>query len=966
VDPGAEGAPLLEVRGSAGLDAAISPGGRRAFLVSEGRWVEIQSPEGEPMRLDLGQAAGAIAWIGDERLVVSPTNGGHRLEIWDVATGEKVIEIDPTSRVSEAPGYRLLRATDLAWDPERRILHTLDAATGEYLSYELAEGVTADSRHAVRIEDRHRARYEDFVAATDRQLAERGEFQGATLWRFSVGVAPDGSAWMVERCEAGTAHLLAVGENGAAYRFEVPVPCCSLSAIPWEDGLVLFRPGQEQTPGCFAEVPRPSLPGSSTTWLEVTPLSPRSDARSRRSAYAPARLFRSGSPAPRLAELDAGLALVCSGGDRRPVDCDQVWLDPDVTRAEDLLVAGAPEHPGQPVVGRITVDDVAVEGASVALVPADFRTTRLVTLPLALPAGAREPVREITTGADGQFRLPALAPGEYRLVLTLPGGRIDRSTTFTIVGSRPEEALDLGTLDFHAGLSLEVLVAGPHGRPIPGSIAGAAQEDPTTDQPEALALFQVSADEHGRAVIEGLDPALPVAVTCRAPGHQLWRETFEVPPASVPCTVNPLGRIAGRVVDENGEPLPGARQTLTGGSGLSAGAVETAAADEMGAFLFEDLEPGRFRLVAASPGRGTWNRGLALEAGDSRELGDLVLEAGERWRHRVLGRLSASGRPEPVAGATLAAVDPLGAVAAATTDVYGEAEVQGPAAGPLRLEVRADGFAPRRIEVPEAARSLDAEPHEIVLEPAGWIIAHVWDGSADAPCAGCRVSLSGPGEPQSLVTDGTGTARSEPLAPGTWRASLALLRGYGVVVTRSGGDDSRTAMVRPGATAEVRFGEPEESLEIVLAPPPVEAGGWRLMVRDARGSIRIHPLDADGSVTIERPRGSALLFLTGPSVTVELATLAEDAADPALIEPPEGLLTARLSPSDGALGPLRLDLIDLATDRRAAEIEARPGADLRVPYLRSGTYELRRGGRSLATVSVIDGQETAMGEIPLE
>jgi hypothetical protein len=305
-------------------------------------------------------------------------------------------------------------------------------------------------------------------------------------------------------------------------------------------------------------------------------------------------------------------------------------------------------------------------------------------------------------------------------------------------------------------------------------------------------------------------------------------------------------------------------------------------------------------------------------------------------------------------------------VVAATTDVYREPEIQGPAAGPLRLEDRAPGFAALRVDVPETVRSLDAEPYEIVLDPAGWIVAHVWDGSADAPCAGCRVSLSGPGEPQSLVTDGTGTARSEPLAPGTWRASLARLRGYGAVVTRSGGDDSRTAMVRPGATAEVRFGEPEESLEIVLVPPPVEASGWRLMVRDAPGSIRIHPLDADGSVTIERPRGSALLLLSGPSVTVELATLAADASDPVLIEPPAGLLTARLLPSDRVPGPLRLDLIDLATGRRTAEIEVFPGADLRVPYLRSGTYDLRRGGRSLATVRVIDGQETALGEIPLE
>jgi hypothetical protein len=98
-------------------------------------------------------------------------------------------------------------------------------------------------------------------------------------------------------------------------------------------------------------------------------------------------------------------------------------------------------------------------------------------------------------------------------------------------------------------------------------------------------------------------------------------------------------------------------------------------------------------------------------------------------------------------------------------------------------------------------------------------------------------------------------------------------------------------------------------------------------------------------------------------VTVEVGTLSEDAVDPTIIERRSGVLTAQLPSSLDAAGPVWLELVDIATGRRAAEITARPGSELRVPFLADGVYELRGGGRSLATASVIDGGETDLGEI---
>jgi hypothetical protein len=981
----AEQARVMDFHGPASPRIAVSPGGRRAFLTDVNRTVEVHLPDGSRRQLDLGQQVGGMVWLDDRRLAVSPNDGDHLIEVRDVESGELVQEIEETPRISEAPGFRLFRATALAWDPERHRLHILDAFNGHYRVYDLSKATPATVLEG-RIDDRGRAEYEEQFAQLDRRLAEQGEFQGASVWRFSAALDAHGVAWMVERCDmagggassAGTAHLLAVDPEGAEHRLAVETDCCSLTAVPWGDHLAFAQAARPDRAGCFATALRPSLdsPAVGSAWLEVTPLSPRPAAPSRRGAYGPSVVRRLGPQAEpaailsKVARRDPGLSLVCIGGGGRALACSQVWLDPEAAVAEYRL---PDERPGRPVTGRVTLEGVGAAGASIALVPAEFRTTRLVTLPLALPEGAREPVRKVSTDAGGRFTLPVLVPGDYRLALTLPGGRMDQGTTFTVAPpTRPGPGgatplLDLGTLDFGAGLRLEVAVTGPDGRPIPGAEAGAAQEAPTGGgramPPGGAVLYRAGAGEDGRAAIDGLAPDLALVVSCRAPGHDEWRESFDTPPPFVACILNPLARITGRVVNEDGDALPDARVTLTGGSPSLAGAVETAAPDDEGRFHFEGLEPGLFRLVAASPGRSARTLSLALapgeEAGGDRDIGALVLEPGARWTHRVVD--GADG--EPVAGAVVTAVTPPGGLLPATTDARGEVDLEGPATGSLTVEARAEGFAPARVEVPESARSPDGEPHKIVLERGGWIVAHAWDPSAAAPCAGCRIGLSGRGPAQSLVTDASGTARSEPLAPGTWQASLTRLQGYGAVVSRSGGDDVRTVTVTPGATAEVRFGDPDDTLEVMLSPPPAEPGAWRLAVRDAAGAVRLHLLDSSGSTTVRRPAGGAVLSLMGGGLTIEVGTLSEDAADPTLIECPSGLLTARLPLGAEPAGPVWLELVDLRTGRRAAEIQTTPGSELRIPFLADGVYELRLGGRSLATASVLDGQETVLGKL---
>ncbi len=980
---------------------AVSSGGSQAFFTDGNRKVEVRRPDGTRRTLDIGHELGRAVWLDERRLAVSPKNGDHLVEIWDVESGELLQGVGAVPRISEAPGYRPLRSTELCWDPERHRLHLLDAFTGSYRVYDLSKptpGRAAEPRIKAQIDDRAKGKYDAFIAQTDRQLVAQGQFQGASIWRFLEGLDSHGDAWFVERCDpagdetktsGGSAHLLAVDAEGAEHRFAVETPCCSLHAVPWGDSLVFARSATQGQPGCFASVPRPPVRSLQTGsfWLEGTPLSLRGDPRSRQSSYPPTvrQWFPAGaepgSVAARVRKMAPGSVLLCMGGEDRAVGCTELWLDSDTDAPQSLDLKNDASSTGRAVTGRVSLGGAAVSGAAVSVVPASLRTTRLIVLPLAWPKGSKEPIRQIATDRDGRFTLPELAAGEYRLLVRLSGGRMDHSTTFKVTpppntsshrrspSSASTKPQDLGTLDFPVGLRLTVAVTDLNGTPIPGAQAGAAQPSPEGEEhPGDMTLFSVNAGGDGVAVLDGLAPDLRAVVTCQAPGYDFWRQEFDEPPVSVDCRVAPLARIAGRLVDEDGEPLAKGRVTLAGGSGFGSGAVEAAVvgAKDRGHFAFEGLEPASFQLSAASPGRAAKSLPLALEAGETRNLGDILLEPGSEWRCRVVDGSESEDEPAPIAGATLSAVSPQGSLLPATTDTEGEAQLEGPASGPLTLDVRAPGFAPHRVAVPESVRSLNAPPFEISLYRGGWVEAHVWDEKTGGPCAGCQIELAGSGPAQSLSTDSSGTARSEALAPGTWNASLARIQGYGTVVTRSGGDDVRTVTVTAGMTAEVRFGDPKETLQVVLSPP-LEYAAWRLLVREASGALHVYEIDASGSATVRRPAGGAVLSLLGDGETIEVGTLPEDADDPTLVEAPTGVVTAQLPQDLGASGtgaePLPLVLVNIATGRKAAEVSVRAGAQIRVPFLPDGVYALQAAGRTLATASVSGGGETDLGEL---
>jgi hypothetical protein len=84
------------------------------------------------------------------------------------------------------------------------------------------------------------------------------------------------------------------------------------------------------------------------------------------------------------------------------------------------------------------------------------------------------------------------------------------------------------------------------------------------------------------------------------------------------------GQISGTVTDADGALVPGARVTLSRGSGVG-GAKRTTVTDGAGGFRFEDVAPGRFRLTIVARGLAEGETAGTLLPGQTYEAATIVL-----------------------------------------------------------------------------------------------------------------------------------------------------------------------------------------------------------------------------------------------------------------------------------------------------------------------------------------------------
>lgn len=230
------------------------------------------------------------------------------------------------------------------------------------------------------------------------------------------------------------------------------------------------------------------------------------------------------------------------------------------------------------------------------------QAARPVSWRLVVLTGDGDPViDEERSGEERRFALE-LAPGRYGVRAEARGLTSIPEEVEIRPGAEARVTLTLVPPGVLAGS-----VADPSGNPVVGLpvVLLRSKVAKTRTSTDALGRFALPPVIEGEYTLVLGDPAgaiiPPLAVQVRGSRSEL--ELLTVPE---------LGSVEVQVVDETGEPAPGARVNGTGDHG---GSVE-AESDSQGRATGEFLPAGMYRLFAAHPTQGRGNRVFELQPGE--------------------------------------------------------------------------------------------------------------------------------------------------------------------------------------------------------------------------------------------------------------------------------------------------------------------------------------------------------------
>jgi protocatechuate 3,4-dioxygenase beta subunit len=421
------------------------------------------------------------------------------------------------------------------------------------------------------------------------------------------------------------------------------------------------------------------------------------------------------------------------------------------------------------------------------------------------------PVRiERDSGAPGDDPLPtivssdhvgaftAVVPaGTYRLSAARPGYVLRRAPSVD-AGASAEPVKTV--LELVRGARVFGKVVDPHG----GAAAGArvrclasAIEDLTV-QTGALPLAAEAAampsgvgralgttrgtvaDRDGRFTIDDLIPGRYRVEVAHGGAQPLRSDEFVLAPGDRrdvgKLALQPGFPVAGRVVDEGGNPIEGARVVVaSGGSGASAGLF--AISDAGGNFALA-LPAGSYRLSAHASGRGTAQASVNVAAGSAPPALQLKLVRAEA----TLEGLVRDDGGRPLARARLAvwpadALDPgvtPGAtpIASSVADVGGHFTIASLPAGDARLEVHHPDYPTSVLPVTPGKYA------NLTVPFPGGIAGEVKAKTTGAAIARAHLEAIGPGGAKATAdVRKDGTFRLLRLVPGHWRLTAAAT-GY--------------------------------------------------------------------------------------------------------------------------------------------------------------------------------------------
>ncbi len=303
---------------------------------------------------------------------------------------------------------------------------------------------------------------------------------------------------------------------------------------------------------------------------------------------------------------------------------------------------------GRAAVGRVT--DSA--GAPVAGATVELRATSPTGRGRGrFPFGddADGAARKAASGADGRFSFANLAGGRYEMSAKAPGFSATRVRGLTLPAA--VGTTDLGTVMLQPGLGVAGRVVDRDDRPIAGATVrlwpGARGIGRFRGRafPGMDAEHEAKSGADGTFLIADLAPGTSGAVAAEASGYAPGEPVRVTVPAEAPVrlVLQPAAKVSGRVVDDGGDPVPGAMLMVTQVAERAVGGMPafpdiSGTTDERGRFSLDGLEAGRIELGAQAEGYiAAPAKALDIAAGREVKDVELVVSRGAQVEGVVLG-----------------------------------------------------------------------------------------------------------------------------------------------------------------------------------------------------------------------------------------------------------------------------------------------------------------------------------------
>ncbi len=393
-----------------------------------------------------------------------------------------------------------------------------------------------------------------------------------------------------------------------------------------------------------------------------------------------------------------------------PASLDVAGLEPYRARTGLRI----PLSRGQAILGRVVDGEGRpIREATVELNAApDMRSPHFMRIE---QGHGSEPITAMTDD-DGNFAIDGIPAGKFDLTASRAG--FARRKVPAIEITKDSEPVDVGEIPLRVGEKIQGMVLDGDGQPVEGAeifleeagpmmgfvMAGAAER-------EATATSEAS----GWFMVEDLSPEERYTLRFQRTGF-VERSVGPIElPATEPLevTLDTASRIAGRVLDDGGEPIAGASVSLErthtvemGGAVMQAMMMTGDDTDAEGRFLFEDQEPGKVKLSAvASRFQEATLHHLEVPKGEDLDGIEITLKAGAVVEGRVL---APDGRPAIGASVRLAGESPeMIRMGGAGVDGNGYYRLDGLEPGAVSVEATHEDY-PRIVKDIEAKEGINA------------------------------------------------------------------------------------------------------------------------------------------------------------------------------------------------------------------------------------------------------------------